>query len=927
MKCRDELGQTVMTIFYDVDPTDVKKQTGDFGKVFKTTCDGKSEEEINRWREVLEAVAKIAGEHSHNWDNEAIMIEKITIDVLDMLNRSSPSRDFDDLIGMEAHIERVISLLEQDSDEVRMIGICGPSGIGKTTIARVLHSKLCNDFELSAFMENIKDLMQTRSLFSDVYSAKLHLQKQLMYQILNHKDMELPHLGVAHDRLNDKKVLIVLDGINQSMQLDAVAKESKWFGRGSRIIITTQDQKLLKKRDINHIYKVKFPSTYEAYQMFCMYAFGKKIPKDGFEELAWEVTRLLGELPLGLRVMGSNFRGMSKDEWVNALPRLKTCLDASIQSILKFSFDALCNEDRDLFLHIACLFNNDEMVKVEDYLAIDFLDVRQGFHLLAEKSLIALDFKGINNGVIKMHNLLVQLGREIVRHQHGLQSIHEPWKRRFLVDAKDICEVLTDGTGSRSVIGICFGLNNLSDRLNISEEAFEGMSNLKFLRFVAPYGEGSDKLYLPRGLNYLPHKLRLIEWICFPIRTLPSNFCTKYLVSLNMRKSKLEKLWEGNQPLGSLKWMNLSYSRNLRELPDFSTATNLKDLNLTRCSGLEEIPLSIGNATSLQKLNLDMCTSLVELPFSIGSLHKLQELRLRGCSKLEVLPTNINLESLHRLDMTDCLLVKTFPDISTNIEHLSLTRTAIKEVPLRIKSWSRLRYLVMSYHENLKEFPHALDTITMLSSDDTEMQEIPLWVKKMSRLETLLLEGCKKLVTIPQLSDSFSNIGVTNCDSLERLDCSFHKKPMYIGFVNCLKLNKEAIELIQASSSTFSILPGRQVPSNFTYRSNTGSYVMVTLKQRPLSTTLRFKACVLLVNTSDNGRSIVVCYRIKDKHKVGVVVPWRRAHGFGVPPILASHLLTFEFEADVTTSNEIFVEFDVNNVNQTVIKGCGVLQL
>ncbi|CAL9224426.1 unnamed protein product, partial [Arabidopsis halleri] len=148
------------------------------------------------------------------------------------------------------------------------------------------------------------------------------------------------------------------------------------------------------------------------------------------------------------------------------------------------------------------------------------------------------------------------------------------------------------------------------------------------------------------------------------------------------------------------------------------------------------------------------------------------------------------LESLDNLDLTDCSLLKRFPEISTNIKHLSLARTAIKEVPSRIKSWSRLRYLVVSYNENLKEFPHALDTITMLSSNDTKMQEFPRWIKKISRLETLILEGCKKLVTLPPLPDSLSNIG----------------------------LNKEARELIQTSSSTCSILPGRRVPSNFTYR-------------------------------------------------------------------------------------------------------------
>ncbi|VYS58565.1 unnamed protein product [Arabidopsis thaliana] len=530
------------------------------------------------------------------------MIEKIATDISNKLNKSTPSRDFDELVGMGAHMERMELLLCLDSDEVRMIGIWGPSGIGKTTIARFLFNQFSDSFELSAFMENIKELMYRKPVCSDDYSAKLHLQNQFMSQIINHMDVEVPHLGVVENRLNDKKVLIVLDNIDQSMQLDAIAKETRWFGHGSRIIITTQDQQLLKAHGINHIYKVDYPSTHEACQIFCMSAVGKKFPKDEFQELALEVTNLLGNLPLGLRVMGSHFRGMSKQEWINALPRLRTHLDSNIQSILKFSYDALCREDKDLFLHIACIFNNKRIENVEAHLTHKFLDTKQRFHVLAEKSLISIE-----EGWIKMHNLLEQLGKEI---------------------------------GSKSVVGIYFNSAELLGELNISERAFEGMSNLKFLRIKC---DRSDKMYLPRGLKYISRKLRLLEWDRFPLTCLPSNFCTEYLVELNMRHSKLVKLWEGNLSLGNLKWMNLFHSKNLKELPDFSTATNLQTLILCGCSSLVELPYSIGSANNLQKLHLCRCTSLVELPASIGNLHKLQNVTLKGCSKLEVLPTNINL--------------------------------------------------------------------------------------------------------------------------------------------------------------------------------------------------------------------------------------------------------------------------------------------
>ncbi|VVA93756.1 unnamed protein product [Arabis nemorensis] len=66
LECKKDIGQPVMTIFYGVDPSDVRKQTGDFGKVFKKTCSRKTEEERRRWSKALTEVGNIAGEHFLN---------------------------------------------------------------------------------------------------------------------------------------------------------------------------------------------------------------------------------------------------------------------------------------------------------------------------------------------------------------------------------------------------------------------------------------------------------------------------------------------------------------------------------------------------------------------------------------------------------------------------------------------------------------------------------------------------------------------------------------------------------------------------------------------------------------------------------------------------------------------------------------------
>ncbi|KAH0905165.1 LOW QUALITY PROTEIN: hypothetical protein HID58_044668 [Brassica napus] len=887
MKCKEDLGQTVMPVFCEVDPTDVKKQAGEFGKVFKETCKGKTNEVTRKWSEALAKVATLAGYHSKNWDNDAKMIEDIAIDVANKLFNSSPSRDFDELIGMEAHMEKISRVLRTDLDEVRMIGIWGPAGIGKTTIARCLFNQLSHTFQYSVFLMNVK-AMCTPPVCSDDYNVKLLLQQKFLSQLLNQKeDLKISHLGVAQERLNDKKVLVVLDNVDRTTRSHG---QKNWVS-----------------------------------------------PEDGFENLVWEVTRLVGKLPLGLRVMGSHFREMSKQEWENELPELWRCLDGEIESILMFGYNALSQENKDLFLHIACFFNAEWKEKVAEHLSTRFSNMRKRLNVLAEKSLISLE-----SGVVSMHDLLVQLGRDIVRKQSS-----EPGQRRFLVDKRENCEVLADdAAGSGNVIGITFFYRG---EINVSERAFEGMSNLQFLRFRVERDGGGDALHLFGGASYLSRKLRLLDWSKFPMTCLHCIPNPELLVELIMVCSKLEKLWEGTKPLTNLKWVNLSDSKNLKDVSSLSTATSLEELNLSGCSSLVELPSSIGNAIHLKKLDLSGCSSLVELPSSIGNAIHLKKLHLSGCSSLVELPssignaTNLQFLSLNRcstlvelpsslgnaignleeLDFSDCSSLVRVPSSignATNLQELDFSRcSSLVELPASI---GNLHVLHMSYNENLKEFPHVLDIMTDLVMSNTEIQEIPPWINRISRLHRLVLSGCKELLSLPHLPSSLSELDAEYCESLERLDCSFLNQKIDLNFANCFKLNKEARDvIIQTSTYQFSILPGKEMPNYFNYQANGGSLVM-TFNERPFPSPMICKACILLVRKDEVeagiGQIVYVNHGIKQN---SLDVPCNPSY-HTLDRLLSEHLYIFEFEADVT-SDELCFEFEIDCYDW-MIKECGV---
>nr|AXU93667.1 RPP4/RPP5-like protein [Arabidopsis thaliana] len=789
-KCYTNLNQMVIPIFFHVDASEVKKQTGEFGKVFEETCKAKSEDEKQSWKQALAAVAVMAGYDLRKWPSEAAMIEELAEDVL--RKTMTPSDDFGDLVGIEDHIEAIKSVLCLESKEARMVGIWGLSGIGKSTIGRALYSQLSSQFPLRAF------LTYKSNSGSDVSGMKFSWQKELLSEILGQKDIKIEHFGVVEQRLKHKKVLILLDDVDNLEFLKTLVGKAEWFGSGSRIIVITQDRQLLKAHEIDLVYEVKLPSQGLALQMISQYAFGKDSPPDDFKALAFEVAELAGSLPLGLSVLGSSLKGRDKDEWVKMMPRLRNDSDDKIEETLRVGYDRLNKKNRELFKCIACFFNGFKVSNVEELREDD-----GGITMLSEKSLIRITL----DGHIEMHNLLEKLGREIDR----AKSKGNLGKRQFLTNFEDIQEVLTEKTGTETLLGIRLPFKEyFSTRpLLIDEESFKGMRNLQYLK-IGYWSDGD----LPQSLVYLPLKLRLLDWDRCPLKCLPSTFRAEYLVILRMENSKLEKLWEGTLPLGSLKEMNLRYSNNLKEIPDLSLAINLEELNLSECESLVTLPSSIQNATKL--IYLDMS----------------------DCKKLESFPTDLNLESLTYLDLTGCLNLRNFPAIKMGCSYLLQDRYEIEVegcfwnknlpagldyldcltrcMPCEFRSEYLVRLYVSGYKlEKLWEGIQSLGSLEEMDLSESEnLTEIPD-LSKATNLKHLYLNNCKSLVTLPSTIGNLQKLvrlemkectGLevlptdVNLSSLETLDLSgcssLRTFPLISKSIKWLYLENTAIEEI-----------------------------------------------------------------------------------------------------------------------------------
>ena len=341
----------------------------------------------------------------------------------------SSTDDSKGLVGIDKPIDQIMSLLRIYSRDIRVVGLWGIGGIGKTTLASVIFSRLVAQFEGGCFLANVREE-------SEKYGLN-HLRNKLLSALLEEQIPSTTVVGLTFvkNRLRRKKVLIVLDDVNDPAQLELLAGDHDWFGLGSRIIVTTRDIEVLKN-GANELHEVKELNFNEALQLFNLNAFKNESPPIEYIELSERVVDYAKGIPLALKVLGSYLHSRSKKEWESALNKLKIIPNMKIHNVLRISYDGLDEKEKDIFLDVACFFKGHDRDLVESILDGCDLFATIGITDLINKSLLTIMEKKV-----WMHDLLQEMGWEIVR-----QQSKELGKRSRLWIADDVYRVLKTNT-------------------------------------------------------------------------------------------------------------------------------------------------------------------------------------------------------------------------------------------------------------------------------------------------------------------------------------------------------------------------------------------------------------------------------------------------------------------------------------------------
>ncbi|CAN1759380.1 Disease resistance protein L6 [Linum perenne] len=814
----------ILPIFYMVDPSDVRHQSGPYQKAFQQHEQTFGAPTVKIWKDALNEVGTLKGWHVKSNNEQGAIVDDIYAHIWSHISKDNYTLDTDELVGIDDHIEVLLEKLSVDTENVTMVGIHGLGGIGKTTIAKAVYNTISSRFDRCCFVENIRETQQQND-------GIVVLQKKIICDILRMDSVgyidDNGGRKMIRERVSKFKVLIILDDVDEKFKFEEIIGSPKDFTPGSRFIVTSRNSKVLSILNDNQckLYEVGSMSHSRSLKLFSKHAFRKNSPPPNYKTLAEDIVSTTGGLPLTLKVIGSLLFQEETSVWKEKLKQLQGTLELQVMDRLRISYDTLSYESQQIFLDIACLFigANKEMAF---YMWSDCnFYPTSNLNILIQRSMIKIG----SDNVFQMHDQLRDMGREIIRQEDKEQ----PWRRsRLWSDEEGTVELLSNNNKTNHVKAVRVSPN--STIVELRSEYFTSLSGLR-------YFEANHKKLLGNFSNLFPS----LRWLQLQYHKDESedftNLMMTNLVILDLESSTITDTLGAciNVKMANkLKVLNLKYCYSPRNFPIFPESSNLEilDLSYFHCDDDNKL-LDAENLKKLIVLKLAHCTLRKIIGGTIAEMKELRELDLTGffCENLREALTDVgDLPSLKILKQLEEVLsgikvtpislkeLQTSSPVPNLAEMLELEELTVEDcqhgidIPPSVWKVSKLKLLKLCYTKmngGTVNFSYLLPS--SLRGLHVWLCEELSWLPSLENLENLTklhINKCPSLLEI-QFGDGglkslqfveISTSGVTQIHGLGHLLSSPDCKLQELNIWNCSDLTglqKLRVLSIRESSS------------------------------------------------------------------------------------------------------------------------------
>ncbi|KAL2979506.1 hypothetical protein AAZX31_13G176300 [Glycine max] len=688
------------------------------------------------------------------------------------ISQSTSSVVESDIYGRDKDKKVIFDWLTSDNgnpNQPSILSIVGMGGMGKTTLAQ----HVFNDPRIEEARFDVKAWVCVSDDF-DAFRVTRTILEAITKSTDDSRDLEMVH-GRLKEKLTGKRFLLVLDDVwnENRLKWEAVLKHLVFGAQGSRIIATTRSKEVASTmRSREHL--LEQLQEDHCWKLFAKHAFQDDNiqPNPDCKEIGTKIVEKCKGLPLALKTMGSLLHDKSSvTEWKSILQSEIwefSTERSDIVPALALSYHHLPSHLKRCFAYCA-LFPKDYVFDkeclIQLWMAEKFLQCSQQGKSPEEvgeqyfNDLLSRCFFQQSSNTKRtqfvMHDLLNDLARFI---------------------CGDICFRL-DGDQTK-------GTPKAPRHFSVAIEHvryFDGFGTLCDAKKLRSYMPTSNKM----NFDYFS------SWDCnMSIHELVSKF--KFLRVLSL--SDCSNLREVPDSVGNLKYLHsLDLSNtDIEKLPESTCSLyNLQILKLNGCNKLKELPSNLHKLTDLHRLEL-MDTGVRKVPAHLGKLKYLQV----SMSPFKVGKSReFSIQQLGELNLHGSLSIQNLQNVESPSDALAVdlkNKTHLLEVELEWDSdWNpddatKERDEIVI--ENLQPSKH-LEKLRMRNYGG---KQFPRWLLNNSLLNvvSLTLENCQSCQRLPPLGrlKFLKKLSIKGLDGIASINADF------FGSSSCSFTSLESLE-------------------------------------------------------------------------------------------------------------------------------------